>query len=309
MDPHQKNKAGQILTRQLELPLARSKEPDRNFKMGGRSFYFFDFDDNVAFLGTPIFLFHKETGDELTVTSREFAEIHAHLGKVGIYRNFQLDYDDSKGSFRAFRDLIAHRSGSPFVQHVQDALIHAEEIWKGPSWSCFYHAVYNHRPVSLITARGHAPESLQKGIQQWVEAGHLPHEPNYLSLWPVNHPEIRGNLERDVLGRHPEFLQENLKIDVSRLKKAAIRRSVEQALEVYGENPHHRFGMSDDDPKNIEMILEAMVELKRDYPRMSFFVISTTRGTLVKREVFTHYTQDSPLTLGSQLSLFQSDSI
>ena len=53
------------MSKQLELPIPRVAEPDRNFKDGGRSFYFFDFDDNVAFLTTPLFLFEKSTGREL----------------------------------------------------------------------------------------------------------------------------------------------------------------------------------------------------------------------------------------------------
>ena len=52
----------------------RQREPDRNFAHGGRSFYFFDFDDNVAFLTTPMFLFHRETKAEIQISSRQFAE-------------------------------------------------------------------------------------------------------------------------------------------------------------------------------------------------------------------------------------------
>ena len=59
--------------RQLEFELSRRKERDRNFLRGGRSFYFFDFDDNVATLTTPIVLFHKDTGREVKLSSGEFA--------------------------------------------------------------------------------------------------------------------------------------------------------------------------------------------------------------------------------------------
>jgi hypothetical protein len=47
---------------QLELGETRKREPDRNLHRGGRSFYFFDFDDNIAFLTTPLILFHKDNG-------------------------------------------------------------------------------------------------------------------------------------------------------------------------------------------------------------------------------------------------------
>ncbi|MFN9067243.1 MAG: hypothetical protein ACK5V3_08450, partial [Bdellovibrionales bacterium] len=54
---------------QLELGLQRAREMDRNFHLGGRSFYFFDFDDNIAFLPTPLVVFDKKTGAEHYLTS------------------------------------------------------------------------------------------------------------------------------------------------------------------------------------------------------------------------------------------------
>ena len=67
-----KNKSQPV--KQLGLNIAKPYEKDRNYHKGGRSFYFFDFDDNIAILGTPTYLFHKETGDELILSSGEFAQ-------------------------------------------------------------------------------------------------------------------------------------------------------------------------------------------------------------------------------------------
>lgn len=57
------------------------------------------------------------------------------------------------------------------------------------------------------------------------------------------------------------------------------------AFEKYGYSPLHRFGMSDDDPENIEFMEKEMEELKREYPKNSFSIIETKDGTPVKREV------------------------
>ncbi|HND85478.1 MAG TPA: hypothetical protein PLU50_06700, partial [Pseudobdellovibrionaceae bacterium] len=65
------------------------REPDRNFQFGGRSFYFFDFDDNIAVLGTPLVLFHRDTRQELLVSSAEFAGIQSKIGREGIYREYE----------------------------------------------------------------------------------------------------------------------------------------------------------------------------------------------------------------------------
>lgn len=283
---------------QLELPLAREREPDRNLHKGGRSFYFFDFDDNVAFLTTPMFLFHRETGGEVEISSREFARHSALIGKQGIYADYQLNFDPKVGSFRRFRDkdlnwlerLRGHKQ--VFVTDLAGALGLPDVEWKGPSWNCFYHAVFNERPVSLITARGHDPRTIREGISLWVQEGHLPCEPNYLSIYPVSHPRIKAELN----------LSESE--NIPHLKQRALRASVLQALRTYGDNPHHRFGMSDDDPRNIEWIVSEMKELKREFPSLSFFVIQTHGGQMTKHEVFADRIEDREVFADGQLTLF-----
>ena len=233
--------AGQ-LTFDFDIP----KEPDRNLHLGGRSFYFFDFDDNVVYLTTPIILFHKETGNELAVSSGDFAHESKNIGKVGVYQNYFIDINDAKGSFRHFRDIeftnLDRQAGKKqsFVKDIEQAIALADHVWKAPSWNCFYHATYNHRPVSLITARGHHPDTIKAGINLMASYGILPHDPNYHTIYPVSNPEIRNLLGDTQLNKN-----------VAELKKEAIRASVLKAIELYGYSPYHRFGMSDDDHKNI----------------------------------------------------------
>lgn len=266
--------------KKLDLGFDHRIEDDRNLDKGGRSFYFFDFDDNVAYLTTPIILFKKGTDEEKAVSSGEFAHHHKDIGERGKYKDYYMNFDDAVGSFRCFRDeklsffekLIGKKQG--FITDVKKAIHRPEYDWKAPSWPYFYYATLNQRPMSLITARGHHPETIKEGIRLMIKEGHLPCEPNYLSIFPVNDRETRRILS------DPE-----IKERVPELKKRAIRMSVEMAIKVYGNNPHHRFGMSDDDPKNIELITEEMVALKRDFPLMSFFVIQTKDHQCLKKEI------------------------
>lgn len=265
---------------QLEIPIPRIPERDRNFHLGGRSFYFFDFDDNILFLSTSIFVFSKNTGEELSLSSGEWARHHHTIGREGPYRDYEIRYDEKTGSFRNFRDhhpeeleRIGLRQ-QLFIEDLASALNLPDLQWKGPSWECFYHAAFNQRPVSLITARGHHPETLKEGVRLMVNRRLLSLEPNYLSIFPVSNPDTRRELG-DV----------DLTLSIAELKQRAIRASVEKALEVYGDSPHHRFGMSDDDPKNIQLIIEEMVRLKTRFPGMSFFIIETHNGQFLKREV------------------------
>jgi hypothetical protein len=272
---------------QLEFNLERPIESDRNHHLGGRSFYFFDFDDNVAYLTTPIVIFNKETGAERTLSSGEWARYHQQIGKSGPFGNYYVDYNDETGSFRYFRDQKHSfidkvvRRKQTFLSDIEKALDQADYSWKAPSWNCFYHATFNMRPTSVITARGHNKETIQEGIDLMVRTGHLPHNPNYLSIYPVTNPNVRVN----------ELQDPKLEKSVADLKREAINQSVEKALELYGHNPHHRFGMSDDDPKNVELITEEMKVLKRKYPDMAFFVIQTFEDSFVKTEVLESHTR------------------
>ncbi len=283
---------------QLELPIAREVHNDRNAHKGGRSFYFFDFDDNVAFLATPAFIFHKQTGVGLQLSSGEFAKHSKFIGKSGVYRDYRVDLCEMNGTFRCFRDQdisllerFVFGRRQMFIEDLASALGLPDYQWKGPSWSCFHHATLNQRPMSVITARGHRPETIKDGIRLFVRERHLPVEPNYLSLYPVSNKDIRAELG------DPEF-----KSSVAAMKQAAIRASVEAAIRVYGYNPHHRFGMSDDDPHNIELIVEEMTRLKTSYPEMSFFMIETQQGHFVKWEIYPDRAEPT-LCAGSEQSL------
>jgi hypothetical protein len=276
---------------QLELPILRPKEPDRNHHKGGRSFYFFDFDDNVAFLSTRIFLFHKITGREVALSTGEYARVSKTVGKSGPYRDYEMRLDDETGSFRRFRDLRSPGNGEvqPFIEDLLEVLAAEDSQWKGPSWTCFFHATYNQRPLSVITARGHHPETIKSGIQSLREHGHIPCEPNYLGIYPVSHPATKGLLGEETAS-------------VARLKQLAIRHSVEEAFRLYGYNPHHRFGMSDDDPHNIELSLEEMISLKKDYPEVAFFLIETQGDQHIKHEIHARHIHRQ--TLGEQQLAF-----
>lgn len=285
---------------QLEIGETRVREPDRNYHRGGRSFYFFDFDDNIAFLATPLILFHKTTREELPLSSAEWALHHHTIGKSGLYSEYEINWDDELGTFRYFRDIEIteemRQAGvkQSFVNDIASALKSVDIQWKGPSWDCFYHAVFNQRPISVITARGHSAETIKAGMYELVRAGMLPAEPNFLSIFPVSNKEVRKNL-----GDH------DFKMSTAELKQKAIRASVEKAIEVYGYSPHHRFGMSDDDPKNIQLIVEEMTRLKSRYPEMSFFMIETHGGSFIKHEITQHGVKTPYVHDGTeQLDLF-----
>jgi hypothetical protein len=238
------------------------------------SFYFFDFDDNVMFLGTRIVVRHTVTKQEVRVSTGDFALIYPQLGRPGKWENFAV-FD---GTYRDFRDLPAEQLGGrkqPFVRDVEAAVAAKTPRWQAPSWELFVYACKQQRPLSIVTARGHTPATLKDGVRALVERRLLPREPNYHTVFPVGNDDVRRELG-----------DPRLEYTTPALKRLAILRSVELALERYGGKPAHRFGMSDDDPQNVHLIIRAMGECKTKYPDKRFFVINTHLGEMVKLEVF-----------------------
>lgn len=276
------------MVRQQELPIPREKQPDRNASLGGKSFYFFDLDENVFHIESAHYVFHKKTNEKKEVPGKIFWEEIDHIGKKGFLKDFEIRPDDQDGSFQRFRDIPDLDSmQQPFIEDLQNALKLGD--WMGPSWNEFHHAVTNQRAMAVITARGHHPETIKAGISLFTQRKILDSLPNYLSVLPVSHPEIQQTLGG---GTVPE------------LKRKALRYVVEEAFKVYGYNDYHRFGMSDDDPKNVQKIIEEFTVLKKDYPKVSFFVIETTRGRSNKWEVFVDHAEKQALHPGQQLSFF-----
>jgi hypothetical protein len=262
---------------QVSLPIPDERERDRNFHLGGRSFYFFDFDDNIVHLQTKILIFHKLTGEEAAVPTADFPVLSKKIGEPGSdYEHFEIREQSITGSFRNFRELprdLLNGRPQPLIQDMLDALQNPFSEWRGPSWGFFLKAVNNNRPISVITARGHHPHTIRRAINLLVQSRELDSHPNYLSVYPVSFPDTRRQLG-DV---------ENT-WSTAKLKKEAIKYAVQDAFACYGENPYHRFGMSDDDPHNVELILEAMRELKQEFPQNAFFAFNTHGGKIVREE-------------------------
>lgn len=252
----------------------------------GKSFYFFDFDDNLMFLDTPIFLTNTQTGEERSVSTSQYAALRPDLGKPGPWQ----DYKDTATSYQRYYDRPPSETAAGarqyFTEDIENALQKAAVQWQAPSWPLFDYACRNQRPVALITARGHSRETIMEGVKVLVDKGFLVREPDYLAIFAVNNPEMAEEL----LGQIPDHAEAErvraLADRTSILKRIAIGCIVDKALALYGASLPHRFGMSDDDPMNVALITKAMCDCKRKYRDKRFFVINTHEGEDVKLEVF-----------------------
>jgi hypothetical protein len=177
--------------------------------------------------------------------------------------------------FRDFQDMPhLPAEEQPFVKDLLATVGSAQE-WQGPSWPLLVHASKNQRPVALITARGHSPETVKVGFDLLADRGILPARLSFIGIYTVTHPEVRTALGAT-----------DPSTTVPSIKKMAIRAAVEAGVAKYGDRPAHRFGMSDDDPNNVMLAITAMRDCKIKYPDKRFFVINTNKDHYVKLEVF-----------------------
>jgi hypothetical protein len=231
-----------------------------------QSFYFFDIDENILHLPTRVHLLNTMTGEERAMRQHEYDEIKSYLGVPGLWEDWA---DPPQRAYREFADGQDRNGDEYLLRDVRRAL--KSDSWKGPSWQIFKYAVHKRRPIAIITARQHSREVIQQGLRLLVDAGHIPEEPDFMAIYPVSNPTVR-----EELGAH---------LTTAGLKREAIRRCVELGLDGFGRDLPHSFGMSDDDPKNVDLITSAMLQAKLDYPDKRFFVISTNRRRHVKMEI------------------------
>lgn len=119
-------------------------------------YYAFDWDDNLMYMPTKIYL-KNDKGNVVGMSTEDFVEYRSKIGKkpVKYEGNTIVDFDDE-----AFRDFRV--SGDK--KFMTDAM--TAEI--GPAWSDFVEAVNNGSIFAIITARGHTPSVLKDTIHNLI---------------------------------------------------------------------------------------------------------------------------------------------
>src|SRR5687767_7292172 len=108
----------------------------------------FDWDDNIFFMPTRIYVFEKGTGKERAVSTTDFAILRENLG------NYEIKDDPETGSFREFRDRPGRNL---FLEHVKHAVETQDpKVWQGPVFQAFQTALSDPNTAkwtTIITAR------------------------------------------------------------------------------------------------------------------------------------------------------------
>lgn len=223
-----------------------------------KSFYFFDLDDNIFYLSSYVTMYHKKSNKPLKVSTSEISKIdscHIHQSK---FRDYEVrESSDGDDSFKRFRDHGLKVEA--FEQDISKAITKPKKDWQGPSWGAFAYAVGKNRPISIITARGHFEDTIKKGINLFYKRGFISNDPNYLCIFTLNNKQTWRKLTNDET------------VSLAELKKLAVIKSVEIAVQKYGVNVKHKFGVSDDNLKNMEQIYKGMKIMKDKYPHNDYY--------------------------------------
>ncbi len=226
-------------------------------------YYAFDWDDNLMYMPTKIYL-KDEDGNSVGMSTEDFAEYRSEIGKEPFeYEgNTIVGYDED--AFRDFR-----------VTGDKKFLVDSMKAPIGPAWSDFVEAVNNGSIFAIITARGHTPSVLKNAVYNLIKK----------NMHGLNEKEIVKNLRKyreiadeedmtddeilrtylEMCKYHPVSFGEGSAANPEELKVSAMRqfmdyvKTLSQRLQekAYMKNKISNYftpyiGFSDDDLKNVE---------------------------------------------------------
>ncbi len=122
-------------------------------------YYAFDWDDNIVHMPTKIMV-KTENGDEIGMSTDDFAEYRHQLGKE------PFEYDG---------ETVVGYGEEPFKNFQtpgdKNFLIDAMRAKLGPAFDDFREAINGGSIFSIITARGHNPNTLKQAVYNYIIEG------------------------------------------------------------------------------------------------------------------------------------------
>ena len=226
-------------------------------------YYAFDWDDNLMYMPTKIYL-KDENGKSVGMSTEDFAEYRTEVGKEPFEYEGHTIVGFDEDAFRDFK-----------VTGDKKFLVDAMKAPTGPAWDDFVEAVNNGSIFAIVTARGHTPSVLKQGVYNLIQR----------NMHGLNKEELVKNLRkyRDISDEedltddeliktylemckwHPVSFGEGSAANPEELKVSAMRQFMEyvknlsQRLQekAYMKNKISNYftpyiGFSDDDLKNVQ---------------------------------------------------------
>lgn len=287
--------------RNLIKKILREVAEERNLRL-----YALDWDDNILGMPTEIYL-KDENGDSVGMPTDHFAEYRHLIGKEPFdYEGSTIvGFDDD-----AFRDFVHPET---FLSDTKKAVMKKKF---SPSFEKFKETLIYANPFSIITARGHSPKVIKKGVKLFINIVLTPDEKrkmisnikDVIDFEELGGYYKTGDLDNNQLidvyldekGEYypvssKEFGQ-RFKLDSSKgasspehNKKLALSDFLDQIyykvgrLIDSGKYGSVSLGFSDDDVSNVRSMIQHIEdELSRVYPEIHFVVKDTSEGGMKK---------------------------
>ncbi len=244
--------------------------------------YSFDWDDNILFMPTQIYL-EKRVGESwipISVGTEEFREIRKFIGTDNS-KGLPYRYENND-IIKSFRDF---RSYDSFLKDTKEAL---KKKSFGPSFDKFIEALVYGSDFSIITARGNPPIAIKDAIKVILEdiLSEDEKEKMMSNLHGVTLDEYL-NLQDYYPVSSDSFMEEfgieSSSTDPEIAKTIALKSFVDRVVNAVKEIKNNdeftgiSVGFSDDDLGNIESAEKYIEEtLKRIYPNVRFLVYDTS---------------------------------
>ena len=211
-------------------------------------YYAFDWDDNIVHMPTKIIV-KSEDGEEIGMSTDDFAEHRHHLGKEPFNYKGETIVGYGDKPFRNFK-----------TEGDKDFIIDAMRAKEGPAFNDFREAINNGSIFSIITARGHNPNTLKQAVYNYIINDYNGISKDeliktYLDLnkyHPVSFGDETGavNPEEAKVEAMEEFVTYIRGLASTLNKKAFLKNDINNNF--IPSEPS--IGFSDDDPKNIEVM-------------------------------------------------------
>ena len=120
-------------------------------------YYAFDWDDNLMFMPTKIYL-KDDKGKSVGMSTEDFAEYRTEIGENDFEYEGHTIVGFDEDPFRDFRVT----GDKKFLSDSKSAKI-------GPAWPDFVEAINNGSIFSIVTARGHTPSIIKKAVYDLIK--------------------------------------------------------------------------------------------------------------------------------------------
>lgn len=262
------------------------------------TYYSFDVDDNLLYMPTKIHMEHLVDG--------EWIEEPVSTEKFAVIRNDKTNwrYLEGEGSFVEFRDW-GKNGKNTFLKDFKYAV---KNKLFAPSWAKFIECLVNGNIFSIITSRGHEPESIRMAIYWLIYDYGLNNFRNlplkgvdkYESLEDqmiqnlLKYHELFGSEPDDVIAQYiqmcpvytitsPYFKEVYGNYPPEEAKRIALR-DFNRIVKGYADDMGIKaeYGFSDDDPKFVKAAADEFLELSQKNKNLKYSVFDTGERKLKK---------------------------